>query len=617
MAVEQLPTTHSSETHPAHPQIERPPDLPPAPTSRAKILVGTALLILLVAGAITFLSRKGETDALAKETDSMAIPTVAVVQPVAEAGNDELVLPGNLQAFEESPIFARTNGYLLRWYKDIGSKVEKGELLASIDTPEVDQELSQARAGREQIKAALGLAKISADRWANLRKSDSVSQQEADQQESGYTQAQANLAAADANVRRLEQMESFKNVYAPFSGVLTRRNVDPGALINSGAQANGRELFDIARVDPLRVYVSVPQAYAPSMKVGVKAVVTLQEFPGQKFLGTVVRTADAIDMSTRTLNTEVDVPNKGGKLLPGSFGQVHFAVGNSVPRITIPVNAMLFRAEGAQAAVVGQDGKVQLHAIVIGRDFGNTIEILGGVEPSDRIIINPSDSLESGQQVRIAQPAQSQPPGSQPLVRVAGIKSLLTRQTAGALHARGQECPRHTGVSVAVLVVAVLLSGCAVGPNYKRPTAQVPDTWKGEGPWQVATPKDAIPKGNWWELYHDAELNRLEQELLQANQSLAAAQDRLLQARSLARIASSAYFPAVNADPSGERQRLAGNRPFREARFRSRLSRRTFSPFRFRPAMKSTCLAACGAIWRRPMRRCREARRIWGMSDWC
>ena len=290
----------------------------------------------------------------------------------------------------------------MRWYKDIGSKVEKGELLAAIDTPEIDQELSQARAGREQVKSALELAKISADRWANLRKSDSVSQQEADQQASGYQQALANLAAADANVRRLEQLESFKNVYAPFSGVLTRRNVDPGALINSGAQATGKELFDIARVDPLRVYVSVPQAYAPSMKVGVKATVTLQEFPGQKFLGTVARTADAIDPATRTLNTEVDVPNKDGKLLPGSFGQVHFATGTSVPRITIPVNAMLFRAEGPQAAVVDKDGKVHLRPITIGRDFGSTIEILTGIDASDRIIVNPSDSLEEGQQVHVA-----------------------------------------------------------------------------------------------------------------------------------------------------------------------------------------------------------------------
>jgi RND family efflux transporter MFP subunit len=404
------PNQTQLEPRHVHPEIERPPDVQPAPAGRAKLLfrlvllVGLVLLVLLVAGAITFLNRRSEGNALAKETDAAAIPTVGVVQPQAEAGNDELVLPGNLLAFEESPIFARTNGYLLRWYKDIGSHVQKGELLAAIDTPEVDQELSQARATREQIKAALALAKISADRWANLMKTDSVSQQEADQQASGYQQALANLAAADANVRRLEQLESFKNVYAPFTGVLTRRTVDPGALINAGAQANGRELFDIALVDPLRVYVSVPQAYAPSMKVGVKAVVTLQEFPGQKFLGTIARTADAIDPGTRTLNTEVDVPNKDGKLLPGSFGQVHFATGTSVQRITIPVNAMLFRAEGAQVAVVDKDSKVHLRPINIGRDFGATLEILGGIDVSDQIVINPSDSLEDGQQVRVAKP---------------------------------------------------------------------------------------------------------------------------------------------------------------------------------------------------------------------
>jgi multidrug efflux system membrane fusion protein len=410
MSVQSPPVTtdpneiQSSSPQHVHPQIDRPPDVPPASAGRGKLLVAVALLVLLVAGAITFLNRRTETNALAKETEAVAIPTVAVVQPHAESGNDELVLPGNLLAFEESPIFARTNGYLLRWYKDIGSHVQKGELLAAIDTPEVDQELSQARATREQIKAALALAKISADRWANLRKSDSVSQQEADQQSSGYDQALANLAAADANVRRLEQLESFKNVYAPFTGVLTRRTVDPGALINAGAQANGRELFDIALVDPLRVYVSVPQAYAPAMKVGVKAVVTLQEFPGQKFLGTIARTADAIDPATRTLNTEVDVPNKDGKLLPGSFGQVHFATGTSVQRLTIPVNAMLFRAEGAQVAVVDKDSKVHLRSINIGRDFGSTLEILGGIEESDQIVINPSDSLEDGQQVRVAKP---------------------------------------------------------------------------------------------------------------------------------------------------------------------------------------------------------------------
>src|ERR1700682_940679 len=323
----QPPPVQQNETQQGRPDNNRSHDLGPAPAGRAKILIGAVLLVLITAGVVTFLNRKSESDALAKETEAVSIPTVAVVQPQAEPGNDELVLPGNLQPFEDSPIFARTNGYLLRWYKDIGSKIRKGELLAAIDTPEIDQELSQARASREHVRSALGLAKISADRWANLRKSDSVSQQEADQQASGYQQAQANLAAADANVRRLEQLESFKNVYAPFSGVPTRRHVDPGVLINSGAGLTGKELFDIARVDPLRVYVSVPQAYAPNMKTGMKATGTLLEFAGQKFMGTVARTADAIDPATRTLNTEVDVPNKDGKLLPGSFGQVHFATG--------------------------------------------------------------------------------------------------------------------------------------------------------------------------------------------------------------------------------------------------------------------------------------------------
>ncbi|MGO8809068.1 MAG: efflux RND transporter periplasmic adaptor subunit [Candidatus Sulfotelmatobacter sp.] len=398
-------TTDQNETEAVRPDEYRPSDRGPAPASRGKILIGAVLLVLITAGAVTFINKNAESNALAKETEAVSIPTVAVVQPQSEPGNDELVLPGNLQAFEESPIFARTNGYLLRWYKDMGSKIQKGELLAAIDTPEVDQELSQAKASREQIKAALELAKISADRWANLRKTDSVSQQEADQQASGYQQALANLAAADANLRRLEDLESFKNVYAPFTGVLTRRNVDPGALINSGAQATGKELFDIARVDPLRVYVSVPQAYAPNIKVGMKANVTLQEFPGQKFMGTVARTADAIDPATRTLNTEVDVPNKDGKLLPGSFGQVHFATGTSVPRITIPVNAMLFRAEGPRVAVVDRDNTVHLHPISIGRDFGATLEILGGLDVSDQIIINPSDSLDEGQPVHVAKPS--------------------------------------------------------------------------------------------------------------------------------------------------------------------------------------------------------------------
>jgi RND family efflux transporter MFP subunit len=376
-------------------------------------LVGIAVLVLLAAGGLTMLSRMSHERALANETERETVPTVAVVNPVSEKPDEELILPGSLLAYEESPIYARTNGYLVRWYKDIGSRVTQGELLAKIDTPEVDQELNQSRAARQQIVAQMELAKITADRWQNLLKTDSVSAQEVDQNTSGYKQAQANLAASDANVRRLEQLEGFKEVYAPFTGVLTRRNVDPGALINAGAQAAGRELFDIARVDPLRVYTSVPQAYAPFIRVGAKTFVTLQELPGQKFLAIVARTAEAIDPATRTLLTEVDVPNKDGRLLPGSFGEVHFAVGNGVNKVTVPVNTMLFRAEGPRVAVVGPDRKVQLRPINIGRDYGTTLEILGGVLPTDQIVVNPADSLEDGQPVNLAQP-QPQPGQAQP-----------------------------------------------------------------------------------------------------------------------------------------------------------------------------------------------------------
>jgi RND family efflux transporter MFP subunit len=391
------------------PEITPPPKLPPAAPRKALLMVSGVLLLLIIGGIITMLVRIHSSHVLAKETEEEYIQTVAVVHPVAEKPDEELVLPGTMQAYEESPIYARTNGYLLRWYKDIGSHVNKGDLLADIDTPEVDQELIQARANRQQIVAQLDLAKINADRYTNLRKTDSVSQQEADQQSSGYEQAVANLAAADANVRRLEELESFKHVYSPFSGVLTKRTVDPGALINAGVSgAAGKELFDIARVDPLRVYVTVPQSYAPSIRTGMDAVVTLQEHPGQRFKGMVVRTAEAIDPVTRTLLTEVDVPNKQGQLLPGSFGEVHFRAGINTQKVTLPVNTMLFRQEGARVAVVGSDGKVQLRPITIGRDYGTTLEILGGVDIGDRVVINPADSLEDGQQVNVA--PESAPP---------------------------------------------------------------------------------------------------------------------------------------------------------------------------------------------------------------
>jgi multidrug efflux system membrane fusion protein len=371
------------------------------PARKSGLLALIVLTILMVAGAFALVRRVTERGALAKETERLAIPTVGVIKPATEPASNELVLPAQLQAYVESAIYSRTNGYLLRWNKDIGSKVKKGELLAEIDTPEVDQELSQAKAAQQQTEAQLQLAKSTAERWANLRKTDSVSQQEADQQASAYSQATANTAAAEANVRRLQQLESFKHVYSPISGVITRRNTDVGALITAGSSGTGKELFDVAQVDPLRVFVSVPQTNAPSIRAGLPAHIELREYPGQKFSGKVVRTADSIDPATRTLLTEIDVPNPDGRLLPGSYAEVHFAVPVQITRLSIPVNAVLFRPEGPRVAVVGSDHKVHLKAISIGRDYGTKVEILGGLDPNDQIVVNPADSLEDGQQVNI------------------------------------------------------------------------------------------------------------------------------------------------------------------------------------------------------------------------
>jgi len=396
------PENNQSIGEPQHtpPEVTPPPELPAAAPRTAVIIVALVVVLLVLSGVASMFSRFRAGRALAKETEIDSVATVSVVHPIAEKPDEELVLPASLQAYEESPIYARTNGYLLHWYRDIGSHIHQGELLADIDTPEVDQELSQARASRQQSSAQLDIAKISADRWQNLRKTDSVSQQENDTQANAYQQAVANLAAADANVRRLEELESFKHVYAPFSGVLVKRNVDPGALINAGSA--GMELFILAKVDPLRVFTNVPQAYSPAIKNGMLAYITLQEIPGQKFRGTVARTAEAIDPATRTLLTEVDVPNKDGRLLRGSFGEVHFSPKVNTEKVTVPVNAMLFRREGAQLAIVGADNKVQLRPIAIGRDYGTTLEILGGVSVEDRIIVNPADSLEDGQSVHVA-----------------------------------------------------------------------------------------------------------------------------------------------------------------------------------------------------------------------
>jgi RND family efflux transporter MFP subunit len=378
-------------------------------TRRKGYLLAAVLGFIFVVIAVVGISiRLSERRALAKETEEIAVPTVEVVHPSTEPPQSELQLPSTLQAYIEAPIYARTTGYLRRWYKDIGSKVNKGELLADIETPEVDQELLQSRAARDQAAAQLKLAQSSAKRWENLQKMDAVSQQETDERSSSYIQGEANLNAADANVRRLEQLESFKHIYAPFSGVITTRNTDVGSLVNAGNGGPTQQLFVIAQIDPIRIYVNVPETDSPSIHKGVKVDIEVPALVGKHFTGSVVRTAEAIDPATRTLNTEIDVPNPKGQLLPGSYAQVHLASSQQVQRLTVPSNALLFRAEGPRAAVVGAGSKVQLRPVAIGRDFGNTVEIISGLEQTDAVVVSPSDSLENGQVVRVAQGSKQQ-----------------------------------------------------------------------------------------------------------------------------------------------------------------------------------------------------------------
>ena len=368
----------------------------------AAVLLAIAFIVLALIGIS---SRMADRRALARETEASAVPSVSVIHPQLEPAQQELELPSTLQAFIESPIFARTNGYLARWYKDIGSRVRKGDLLADIETPEIDQELMQARAARDQAEAQLKLAQSSAKRWENLQKMDAVSQQETDERTSSFAQGEASVAAAAANVRRLEQLESFKHLYAPFAGVVTKRNVDVGALVNAGNTGTTQELFVVAQTDPIRVYVDVPEVYSPSIKPGVHAMIAVPQLAAEQFTGSVVRTAEAIDPVTRTLRTEIDVPNPRGRLLPGSYAQVQFSLKQQIQRVTLPVNALLFRSEGPRAAVVSGD-RVKLTPVVIGRDYGTTLEILSGVTADDSIVLNPSDSLEDGEQVSVSPGAE-------------------------------------------------------------------------------------------------------------------------------------------------------------------------------------------------------------------
>jgi RND family efflux transporter MFP subunit len=361
--------------------------------------------IFAVLGIYAVSQRMSEHKALAQQTEQMAVPYVSVIRATPINADSEMVLPGTLKPEVESPLYARTNGYLKKWYKDIGSHVEKGEILAEIDTPEIDQQLAQARADLVTAQANLSLAGLTATRYQDLIKSDSVSRQDLDNANGDLAARRAMSQSAEANVKRLEEMESFKRVYAPFRGIITQRNVDTGTLINAGNGGSAtKEMFDLAQIDPMRVYVSVPQSYSPSIHVGLKACLSLTELAQRNFCGQVVRTANSIDPNTRTLLTEVDVPNPAGTLLPGAYAEVHFDVKFTGQRLSLPVNALLFRPDGTMAAVVGNDNRINLKKVTVGRDLGNALEVLDGVDANDRVVINPPDALEQNEQVNLAAP---------------------------------------------------------------------------------------------------------------------------------------------------------------------------------------------------------------------
>jgi len=364
------------------------------------IIAVVAVAALLVSGIV---SRVRARTTLKAETAQVALTAVSVVSPKQTAPAEEIILPGNVQPFITSPIYARTNGYLKKWFFDIGAHVKKGQLLALIETPEVDQQLQQARSNLSTAQANLELATITKTRYQGLLKKHAVSQQDADNAVGTYNANKAIVQADQAAVDQYAALVSFEKVYAPFDGVITARNTDIGDLINSGSNANAKtDLFHVAQPGTLRVYVNVPEEYSRGVKVGMTADLALAEFPGRTFQGNLVRTADAINMTTRTLLVEIDVPNPTNTLLTGSYAEVHLKVPTQSSTFIIPVNTLIFRSEGLRVGIV-KDQKVTLTSVTPGHDFGNQIEIVAGLKPEDQIIINPPDSVVTGQQVQIVQ----------------------------------------------------------------------------------------------------------------------------------------------------------------------------------------------------------------------
>jgi RND family efflux transporter MFP subunit len=389
----------------------------PPPVSRGILLavVVVALVVAVAVGVGGVLRRVHANTALADYTDANAAPPVALAQPVFEKSAREIVMPGNIQAFTLAPIYARTTGYVKAWYKDIGAHVHKGDLLAVIETPELDQQLSQAKADLATPQSNAGLAKVTSDRYQGLIGQNAVSQQDTDNAASQLQARNTEVASAQANVRRLEDLQSFERIVAPFDGVITARNLDIGQLVSSagstvtpgaGTTTSSKEVFDIAAIQTLRVFINVPQVYSPDARNGVTASLTLPQYPGRTFPGKLVRSSDSVDPATRTLLAEVDVNNRTGELLPGSYTEVHLNVSSAVPALIVPVSALILQPDGLYVATVDSSSHAHMVRITPGRDSGSTMEVLNGLEQNQPVIANPPDSLTDGELVRVVNPGK-------------------------------------------------------------------------------------------------------------------------------------------------------------------------------------------------------------------
>jgi RND family efflux transporter MFP subunit len=381
---------------------------------RAKVVAAGIVGALLIGAVIVLVLRSFQARALDDSTALHARHYVTTISPEAGRGGQPLTLPGTLLGVIQSTVYARSNGYIVRWLVDIGSLVKKGELMAEITAPEITQQLHQAEAARAQAASSADLAKSTAARWQSLREKDAVTQQDLDERQSAYNQAKANLDAAEANVGRLRQLLGFNQVVAPFDGVVTRRNIDVGDLVNAGNGGTGQALFAVAQVDPLRLYVYVPQVYAHQIKIGDAVKVTLAERAGAEYTGSIARTAGAIDTASRTMQVEIRVPNPGGALIAGSYVQVTLPINVDGEALVVPTNVLLFRPDGTHVALVDAGGRVNLRLVKLGTDFGTKVEVLSGLKPTDRVVENPADSLADGDVVTLADARPVKPPKDQP-----------------------------------------------------------------------------------------------------------------------------------------------------------------------------------------------------------